>query len=171
MRYILLIYLTRYLRKVFPNALLKLRETEIFAFAFFGKTAENENLRYVILLRNCGKCKFSFFIVTCKVNLIPFRALLHVKFSLHIFFVYISISNVLAYVTLTVLLKVFGEIALKKLISFPVIISKTKLKIGIIYQCYIYFHDQNVMIYVIHKSMFCNSQITPHMDHYHIRYT
>ena len=79
------------------------------AFAFFSKTAENENLRYLILLQNCGKCKFSFFVVTCKVNLIPFRALLHVKFSLHIFFVYISIQNVLAHVTLTVLLLFFGS--------------------------------------------------------------
>ena len=49
--------------------------------------------------------------------------------------------------------------------------AKINLKIGIIYQCFIYFHDQNVMIYVIHKSVFCNNQISGHMDHYHIHYT
>ena len=31
--------------KGLPNALLKLRELEVFIFAFFRKTAENENLR------------------------------------------------------------------------------------------------------------------------------
>ena len=43
------------LLKGFPNALLKLQEMEIFLFGFFRKTAENENLRYLILLQNCGK--------------------------------------------------------------------------------------------------------------------
>ena len=32
--------------------------------------------------------------------------------------------------------------------------AKTNFKIGIIYQCYIYFPNWNVIIYVIHKSMF-----------------
>ena len=52
-----------------------------------------------------------------------------------------------------------------------VILAKAILRTDIIYQGYIYFHDQNVIIYVIHKSMFCNSQITPYMDHYHKGYT
>ena len=60
------------------------------------------------------------------------------------------------------------EIGLKKLINFPVVMAKVNLKIGIIHQCYIYFRDQNIMIYIIHKSMFCNTQITPHIGHYHI---
>ena len=47
--------------------------------------------------------------------------------------------------------------------------TKMNHKTGIINA--IYFYDQNVVIYVNHKSMFYNSQITPHMDHYHICYT
>ena len=47
----------------FPNALLKLRKTEIFVFTFVGKTAENENLHYLILLQNYRKRKLSFFVV------------------------------------------------------------------------------------------------------------
>ena len=49
----------------FPNALLKLQETENFVFAFFSKAAENKDLRYFILLQNCGKRKLSlwYFIV------------------------------------------------------------------------------------------------------------
>ena len=60
--------------------------------------------------------------------------------------------------------------------------AKTNLKIGIIYQCYIFFHNQNVLlyviinqcfvtvkslviwtiiIYVIHKSVFCTNELTP----------
>ena len=45
--------------KGFPNALLKLREIEVFVLAFFRKTAENENLLYLILSQNCGKRNFS----------------------------------------------------------------------------------------------------------------
>lgn len=49
----------------FPNALLKLQETDNFVLTFFSKAAENKDLRYFILLQNYGKRKLSlwYFIV------------------------------------------------------------------------------------------------------------
>ena len=77
-----------------------------------------------------------------------------IKFSLHIFLCLHLHIECLSICNLNRAIQISWRNHAKNLVSFPVIMAKTNFKIGIIYQCYIYFPNWNVIIYVIHKSMF-----------------